>query len=93
MYLFQLNPNIQQDDGCSPSYYSEKLVYNIISKNRYNQYPKKYSCDKCKSFDALTGSYISYVEEETFLGDPQKYIENAYDKSENVNGYELTKQE
>jgi hypothetical protein len=39
----------------------------------------------------LTGSYISYVEEETFLANPNKYIENAFDKSENEDGYELTK--
>ena len=42
--------------------------------------------------DALKGSYISYVEEEEFLRNPKKYINNAYDKSENdALGYELTR--
>ena len=39
------------------------------------------------------GSYITFVEEETFLDDPEKYINNAYDKSENdASGYDLVKQ-
>lgn len=80
------------DDGCSSSSYAEDLVYDIIKKNRYNQNPKKYSCNTCKTVDALTGSYISYIEEETFLTNPHRYIENAFEKSENVDGYDLTKQ-
>jgi hypothetical protein len=82
----------QQADGCSSSSYSEHLVYDIIKNNRYNQRPKKYICNSCQSIDALTGSYISYVEEGTFLSDPQKYIENAFEKSEDVDGYDLVKQ-
>jgi hypothetical protein len=81
-----------KSDGCSSSYYVENLVYNIINNNRFNQKPKKYSCETCKTVNALTGSYISYVEQDAFLADPQTYIENAYSKSEDVDGYELTKQ-
>jgi hypothetical protein len=83
---------VQNSDGCSVSWYQENLVYDIISKNRRNQRPKKYTCNTCQTIDALSGSYISYVNEETFLADPQKYIENAFEKSENAEGYELTKQ-
>ena len=72
-------------------YDSDKL-YNIINNNRFNQNPKVYSCEACKTVDALTGSYIALVEEEAFLSNPTKYIDNAYDKSENdANGYDLTK--
>ena len=79
-------------DGCTSSSYDESKVYSIINNNRFNQNPKKYSCDICKTVNALTGSYIAYVEEETFLSDSQKYIDNAYDKSENdAAGYDLTK--
>ena len=79
-------------DGCTSSSYDESKVYSIINNNRFNQNPKKYSCDTCKTVNALTGSYIAYVEEETFLSDHQKYIDNAYDKSENdAAGYDLTK--
>jgi len=81
-----------QSDGCTSSSYLENLVYAIISKNRYNQSPKVYSCDTCKTINSLTGSYVSYVKEEDFLNDPQIYIENAYDKSENSDNYELVKQ-
>lgn len=82
----------QQIDGCSTSMYSTSLVYDIINKNRFNQNPKVYSCEKCKCVTEATASYISYIDEDTFLTDPNKYIENAFDKSENVSNYKLTKQ-
>jgi hypothetical protein len=82
----------QQIDGCSTSMYSTSLVYDIINKNRFNQNPKVYSCEKCKCVTEATASYISYIDEDTFLTDPNKYIENAFDKSEDVSNYELTKQ-
>lgn len=79
-------------DGCSSSSYAKDLVYDIINDNRFNQSPKVYCCNVCKTVDALSGSYIAYVEEETFLANPSKYIDNAYDKSENdADGYNLTK--
>ncbi len=80
-------------DGCSTLNYHTEKVYNIINNNRFNQNPKKYSCDVCKSVDSLNGSYIAYVEEEIFLNNPTKYIDNAYEKSENdASGYTLVKQ-
>jgi hypothetical protein len=82
----------QQLDGCSTSSYSSALVHNIINKNRFNQEPKVYSCDKCKCVTEATASYISYVDEDTFLSNPKKHIENAFNKSENANNYDLTKQ-
>ena len=82
----------RKEDGCIIFSYDENKVYDIINKNRYNQNPKKYSCDICKTVDSLTGSYIAYVEEETFLLNPNKYINNAYNKSEDdAAGYNITK--
>lgn len=79
---------VEKEDGCRVTHYKEDKVYNIISANRYNQNPKKYSCSICKCIDALTGSYIAYVEEDAFLADVDKYINNAYEKSENdASGY------
>jgi hypothetical protein len=78
------------DDGCSVWNYRLEKVHNIIKNNRGNQNPKKYSCPNCKCIDALTGSYIAFVEEDTFIDNPQKYIDNAYDKSENdAAGYKI----
>lgn len=82
----------QNEDGCSSISYDETKVYDIINNNRFNQNPKVYSCTKCKTVNALTGSYIAYVTEENFLSNPNKYINNAYDKSENdASGYDLVK--
>jgi hypothetical protein len=82
----------QQLDGCTTSSYSSHLVYDIINNNRFNQEPKVYSCEKCKCVTEATASYISYIDEDTFLSDPNKYIEIAFDKSENYENYNLTKQ-
>ena len=71
------------DDGVEGWSYEESYLYDIIKNNRFNQDPKVYSNEKHKIVDWLTGSYISFVEEETFLKDPDRYINNAFDKSEN----------
>lgn len=80
-------------DGCSSVSYKRDLVYDIINNNRFNQNPLKYTCDVCKTVNSLMGSYIAYVEEEAFLSNPTKYIDNAYEKSENdAAGYDLVKE-
>ncbi len=81
---------VTNQDGCSSSSYEDSKVYEIIRKNRFNQSPPTYICEKCKTVNSLTGSYISFVEEDEFLKNPQKYIDNAFDKSENnASGYEI----
>ena len=77
-------------DGCKVTTYDETKVFDVIKNNRRNQVPKKYSCEECKTIDALKGSYISYVEEDDFLKNPSKYINNAYEKSQDdCEGYEI----
>lgn len=62
----------------------------VFQNNRQNQVPQVFHCQECKSIDALTGSYISFVDEETFLANIDKYIDNAYEKSENDGaGYDI----
>ena len=70
-------------DGCSVSTYDNSYLYDVIKSLRYNQDPPEYSCAKCKCVDYLKGSYMAFVEEEDFLSNPDKYINNAYEKSEN----------
>ena len=83
----------KNSDGCLSTVYRDEKVYNIINNNRFNQNPKIYSCNVCKAVNALTGSYISYVEEDEFLKNPDKYIDNAYEKSENdASGYDIVKE-
>lgn len=87
-----LKTTSDNDDGCSSSSYDSSKLYSIINDNRFNQNPKVYSCERCETVNSLTGSYIALVEEEDFLKNPKKYIDNAYDKSENdANGYDLCK--
>lgn len=57
---------VTKEDGHQLTEYKEEQVYPIISNNRRNQNPVVYHCEKCHSMDRLTGSYISFVDEETF---------------------------
>lgn len=78
------------DDGYEYWTYEESYLYDIIINNRFNQNPKVYSNDKHKTVDWMTGSYISFVEEEVFLNNPTRFINNAFDKSENDgDGYDI----
>lgn len=78
--------------GTSTVSYKMNKIYDIISENHFNSNPKKWHCDECQTYDWLNGSYISFIEEEEFLKDPNKYIDKAYDKSENdAKGYDLCK--
>lgn len=74
------------EDG-STKYYMDK-IQDIIAKNHFNSNPPQ-KVDGL--YDWLNGSYITFVEEGDFLNNPQKYIDNAYEKSENDGkGYDLT---
>lgn len=85
-----LKYKVKKADGCEAMAYHSDKLYSIINNNRYNQEPPVYSCDKCKCVDYLSGSYIAFVEEDKFIENPQKYINNAYDKSENdAKGYKI----
>jgi hypothetical protein len=80
-------------DGCKPRTIDDSKLYNIIIKNRLNlDTENKYSCPICKTFDQLNGSYISLIEEEKFLADPNKFIENANDKSKKIGDYDISKE-
>ena len=67
-------------------YHSYK-IQDIISNNHFNSNPPIKSNG---SYDWLNGSYIAYIEEDDFLRNPQRYIDNAYKKSENDGaGYKI----
>lgn len=76
---------------CKNRTIDDSKLYSIIAKNRYNLVKPEYTCEHCKSFDALSGSYISLIEENKFLTNPTKYIENAYEKSEKVDSFDIRK--
>ena len=78
--------------GTSVVNYKNEYIYPIIQKNHFNSNPPKWHCVDYKTYDWLNGSYIEYINEDAFLLNPQKYIDNAFDKSENdASGSDLTK--
>lgn len=79
-------------DGCSSRNIESSKLYPIINNNRFNlNTVDKYVCKTCKTMNQLSGSYITLVEEDIFLADPDKYIENAFEKSKNIANYDITK--
>lgn len=73
--------------------YKNEYLYPIIYQNHFNSNPPQWHCNLCKTYDWMNGSYIEYVPEDDFLANPQRYINNAYDKSENdADGYDLVRQ-
>ncbi len=64
----------------------------MVKKNRYNLITDdKFACDHCRSYSQLNGSYIALIEEDAFIRDPGQYIENAYQKSQELDNYDLVK--
>src|SRR5699024_9980858 len=86
-----LRPSVTNHDGHTAILTNDEYLYDIIHKNRFNQYPPEYTCDVSKNVDFLTESYISLIKEEDFVNNPNKYIDNAYDKSKNTSKYNLTR--
>lgn len=78
-------------DGHATIQYDVSKTYDIIAKNRFNQTPLIFTCPVCRSINEYTGSYISFVDEDSFLSDPSGYIENAYSKSQNISNYNIRK--
>ena len=82
---------INHPDGHTSNGYHEEKVFKIITENRRNQEPPIYVCERCQTIDSLNGSYIAYVEEDEFIKNMDKYIENAYQKSLNdCKGYRIS---
>ena len=79
-------------DGCTVRDFDNSKLYQIITANRYKRAGQAYACNVCKTHRQLDGSYISLIDQETFLANPEKYIENAYEKSEQADDFDLTKQ-
>ena len=76
--------------GKSVVNYKKNLLFDIIHKNQFNSTPAQKHCDKCNTYDHMKGSYITFVEEDEFINNIDKYINDAYDKSENdASGYDI----
>ena len=78
-------------DGHTSTTNDTSKLYKIINDNRFNENPQVYQCNECKTVDRLSGSYISIIEEDEFLDNPQKFIENAYEKCQAIDKYIISK--
>lgn len=67
------------EDG-GTKYYLNK-IQDIIADNHFNSNPP--ITTSTGSYDWLKGSYIAFIEEDEFLSNPKRYIDNAYEKSKN----------
>lgn len=79
------------NDGCTYRVFEEGKLYDIINANRFNCSDPSYTCSTCHTVDRLSGSYISLINQDTFLAEPDKYIENAAEKSRRIGEFEISK--
>lgn len=79
-------------DGCTYQTIQQWKLYDIINKNMFNEKKPKYSCKECKTVKNLTGHYMSIISLNQFLRNPELYIENAYNKSQSIESYNITKE-
>ncbi|MCU4763576.1 TIR domain-containing protein [Bacillus cereus] len=86
-----IETNQKNADGCTSRVISNSKLYSIISNNRFNLKNPGYTCENCKTVNSLTGSYISIINEEDFLANPSEYIENAFEKSQGIDKFNITK--
>lgn len=70
--------------------YRNELLFPIITKNHFNSEPPNIHCDECKTYDSDKGSYISYIQEDTFLANVNGFVEKAIAKSQkDCEGYNI----
>lgn len=86
-----LRSTTKHADGHTSTNNDTSKLYKIINDNRFNENPKVYSCNECKTVDRLSGSYISLIPEDEFLDDPDFFIENAYQKCQSIDKYIISK--
>lgn len=83
---------ITANDKCRYITHNTNVLHDIINRNRHNRKKPIYKCELCKTVDALEGSYMSIIKEDEFLKDPNKYINNAFDKSQKIGEFKISKQ-
>ncbi|MBU3157794.1 TIR domain-containing protein [Clostridium estertheticum] len=86
-----IETNNKSEDGCSSRDIDTNKLYSIIYNNRFNLEEPVYVCNECQTVDSLTGSYISLINEDVFLSNPSKYIDNAFEKSDDIDSFKITK--
>lgn len=86
------NINYDSAKGMNIVTYNKQYMPDIINENIHNSNPDVHPCNNCNAkntrickdcntYDFWNGSYITLVEEDSFLNNPSVYIENAYEKS------------
>lgn len=80
------------DDGCTYKSFQKGRLYDIINLNRFNEKNPNYVCETCQTVNRLSGHYMSIIPLNEFLGNPDKFIENAYQKSQDIDKYKICKE-
>jgi hypothetical protein len=73
----------------SASKFFDVLVQNMGNKKSWMDSP--ISSTNKALYDSLSANYIDIVTEDDFLKYPSYYIDKAFDKSENLDAYNITK--
>jgi len=84
-----LLPKQTNPDGHVTTSTNDSYLHEIVRRNRFNQTPTVYACERCRSVSALAGHYISLIKEDEFLAEAGMYIEGAWGKSQSSSGYSI----
>ena len=87
-YDWLTSTNYCTHNNSNNTQHNNSKIHPVIHKNRFNQKPLDYTCVNCLTVDRLLGSYISLIPQDDFLINPSSYIDNAWEKSQNLSNYE-----
>jgi hypothetical protein len=97
--VVQKQPTYAYDDGYGwlknwQGNWEETKIFSIIKSNLNNKKTWQQSpipANNKSLYDTLSQNYIDIVTESSFLYNPDKYIEDAFIRSQNVDSYNVTK--
>lgn len=81
------------EQPCGVVLHKTNTLFPIIANNKFNlKNPNKFYCEKCGSYHYQgCVSYIDAVKWEDFILAPDVYIENAHNRRDNIDDYEIHK--
>lgn len=79
-------------DGTTVRTINNSKLFDIIWRNRFNKKDPVYVNRAHNIFNDFESSYASIVTEEDFLTSPAWYIENAYNKSRNLDNFNIVRE-
>lgn len=87
---------LEEDSKCNSRYLKTSILFEILRNNMFNikdEYVEKKECDICKEVHYLgEPSYIYAIDWNSFIHNPESYINKAKRINENIDRYNIQKE-